>query len=405
MNVAPHRLALALAAGTCLSLAACSDGAVSPQPDPAPDPDPQPEPEPPPPVVLGMHDVSVLYPLPPSLAESALLGPLSAAAKGGALLTEADYATIPTFPVQPAQGLDYLRMRVVSVRFDACFARPEGCEAQIRMVMQPITDDGATLDSALHLFYQLTDQEMTEVAAGLRAIHAPELPAAPLGVHPLLASEGVTGTYGTALQALLLQYTGVENLVRMTFFLRAPPLNEVWFFGAFDRIDGAWTPIELVGGGQTQRVIRTVVTDGWDFDLTPVAPEPEDGSLLLTSAGADAATEDARAAAFASYLRVDNPALHGVDELPCAGCHLSTYLTEQARTRFGLDDSVFSDDLFASATHDLSLTGEAPQEASSLRAFGYFDRRPMVAQRLVNETAAVLDDIEARYPEPAPASR
>ncbi len=35
---------------------------------------------------------------------------------------------------------------------------------------------------------------------------------------------------------------------------------------------------------------------------------------------------------------------------------------------------------------------------SSLRAFGYFDDKPMIANRIVNESAAVVDDLEKRFP-------
>jgi glutathione S-transferase len=54
-------------------------------------------------------------------------------------------------------------------------------------------------------------------------------------------------------------------------------------------------------------------------------------------------------------------------------------------------------DAFTS-THDLTLKGEAATTPSSLRAFGYFGKIPMISQRVVNESAAVVDDLEKRFP-------
>ena len=124
------------------------------------------------------------------------MAPWSEGARGQ-LLPQAIYDQIPGFPVQPSQGLDYNRMRTVALRFDGCSPTPEGaCEAQIRLVMQPITDDGSTLDSALHLFYSPTDEEMAAVVAELRELRAgTDLEPGPLSVHPAIAAEGVIDTH------------------------------------------------------------------------------------------------------------------------------------------------------------------------------------------------------------------
>ena len=140
-------------------------------------------------------------------------------------------------------------------------------------------------------------------------------------MHPVLSEQGLDGEYASELKALLLRHAGEENLTRMTFFLRAPPEQEVWFFGGFDRaVDGTLSAMDIVGlDGGNQRVIRTEVTDGYDYLLTPEALAPEDGSTLFTSAAANAASSAARNEAFASFLRVQNPTIYPVAELPCAG--------------------------------------------------------------------------------------
>lgn len=382
-------------------LTACARDEVT---DPAPNP-PPPDPDPVYWPSLGLNDITVLWPLPASPATPWTLAPNSVGAKGE-LLARTTFDEIPGFPVVPADGLDYDRMRVVGHRIVGCEPKPDGCQAQIRLVMQPIDDDGSARDSALHVFYDIDDDAMAEVVAELRRMRslAPELADSPLDVNTALAMQGFDGPYGQALVSLLLTHAGEENLTRMTFFLRAPPTVEVWFFGGFDRVDGQLEMMDIVGVGQSnQRVIleKTEGPDGitYDFELTPVGIAPENGSALFTTAAADAATEEARAAAFASFLRVENPTIYTPDDLPCAGCHMSAFITADARRRFGLSNADFEGDAFTTDTDiDLSLRGGAETQPSSLRALGYFDREPMLAQRLVNSTADVLKDIETRWP-------
>lgn len=347
---------------------------------------------------LGLNDVSVLVPLPKTIDAPGYLGSAAAGARG-ALLPQQVFDAIPTFPVTPSQGLIYDRMRVLAVRFDGCSGGVGQCEPEIRLVMQPV-NNGKARDSALHLFYRLTQDEMAEVVGQLRALRAlaPEVTTeGPLDVHPALAAQGVEGPYGVALRELLLAHAGEDNLVRVTFFLRAPPTNEVWFFGGFDRDGATLTPIDVVSvGTDPQRVILTKTDTTYAYDLTPLGTTPEDGSVLLGSAAADAADDAARAAAFGSFLRVQSPTTYVPDELPCAGCHLASYVTAEATRRYGLAPSSFEDTYTSS--RDLSMRGGAAANPSSLRAFGWFGDEAMIAQRTINDSAAIADDLEARYP-------
>ena len=360
-----------------------------------------PEPEP---IPLGLNDVSVLFPLPSSHEDPGYLRPSDVGARGE-LLPRDVYDQIPTFPVVPSEGLLYARMRVVSLRFDGGSGGPGNCEPEIRLVMQPIDADGSPRDSALHLFYRLDQASMTQVVDGLRALRAlaPEAPVdAPLDVHPALVAQGVQGAYGTELRNLVLQHVGEQNFIRMTFFLRAPPVNEVWFFGGFEREAGVLRPMDIVavGEGTNQRVILTKTATSYDYDLTPIGMQPEDGRVFYSSAAAEAATPEQREAAMASYLRVENPTIYVPDQLPCAGCHIAAYVTAEASRKHGLDMASYTNERFSS-TRDLSQRGGAANNPSSLRAFGWFGLEPMIAQRTINESAAVVDDLEARYPQRA----
>lgn len=356
---------------------------------------------------LALNDVSVLYPLPTLEAP----GYLAAESTGdrGALLPKAIFDQIPKFPVVPADGLDFKRMRVVSVRFDGCFPAPQnasGCEAQIRLVMQPIGKDGTAKDSALHLFYRLADDELPAVVKDLRHLHdlAKDVPAevlnGPLDVHPGLVGQGMEGPYAVGLNELVLRHAGEDNLTRMTFFLRAPPVNEVWFFGGFHVNGGQLETLDIVGVGKgNQRVIHTPSPGpegGYAFDFLPVEKTPEDTSLLLSS---DAFTKSAPAdvtKALEVFARLDNPHAYGPDQLPCAGCHVSTAITGHAQTKFGHDLTKLAGTF--TSTRDLTLRGGALKQPGSLRAFGWFVKEAMISQRVVNESAAVVDDFEHRFP-------
>jgi hypothetical protein len=357
--------ALSLLVLTSSALAACGDGKAGTGGGGSSTTTPEPEPIP-----LGLNDVSVLFPLPSSHEDPGYLRPADVGARGE-LLPRDVYDQIPTFPVVPSEGLLYARMRVVSLRFDGCSGGPGHCEPEIRLVMQPINADGSPRDSALHLFYRLDQASMTQVVDGLRALRAlaPEAAVdAPLDVHPALVAQGVQGAYGTELRNLVLQHVGEENLVRMTFFLRAPPVNEVWFFGGFEREAGVLRPMDIVavGEGNNQRVILTKTATSYDYDLTPIGIQPEDGRVFYSSAAAEAATPEQREAAMASYLRVENPKTYVPDQLPCAGCHIAGFVTAEASRKHGLDMASYTNELHAQP-HAARWRGEQSLLAARLR--------------------------------------
>ncbi len=345
---------------------------------------------------LYPEDVSVLFPAPSGPADE---GYLLGASEGpaGVLLPRDVFDAIPTFPVKPVDGLVYDRMVVLGVRFDACFPGVDGCEAQVRLVLQPVSPAGLPRDSALHAFYSIPKGDLPAVIAELRRLHtlAPEVKDGTLDVHPALVAQGVTGPYGTALRDLVLRYAGDRNLVRTTFFLRAPPTQEVWFLGGFDRVEGKLQTIDVVGvGKQSQRVIRPETADGYEYQLTPSPKVPEDISVVLSSAAAKSATAEERSAAASALARIENPRAHSVDQLSCAGCHVTSVVRAHLERTHALDVGSLSD-AFPARVKTSSKASETP---SSLRAFGYFGQEPMVSNRTLHETESVLADIEKRFP-------
>ncbi|MBP9112350.1 MAG: hypothetical protein KBF88_06045 [Polyangiaceae bacterium] len=345
---------------------------------------------------LGPNDVSVLYPLP---AAASTPGYLTAKDTGekGMLLPKATYDEIPLFGVKPAEGLDYARMRVLAVRFDGCFPGPNGCEAQVRLVMQPVTDKTKSLDSALHLFYRVPDDQLAVLVSELRKLRelAPERRDDVLAVHPALLAQGVEGAYGAGLRSLVMRFCGDQTFTRMTFFLRAPPVFEKWFFGGFDAKDGVLTQLNIVGIGKSNQMVDRVDTpEGYNYVFTPDPKTPENISPLLVTETAKTAEKSAIDTALTSLARLENPAIHGPDDLACAGCHVTTVVRSFAEKELGASLSKIPD----AYTGSLRGESEAATTRSSLRAFGYFGAKPMIANRVVHETELVVKDLGSRFP-------
>lgn len=347
---------------------------------------------------LGMNDVSILFPLPTG-SSAGHLRPRDGGGRG-TLLPRDVFDKMPTFPATTTDSLNYTRMLVLSARFDMCGGSPVACHPELRLVMQPV-DSGLARDSALHLFYRLTDEDAVEVVRSLRVLRAlaPEATLdGALDVHPALVAQGVDGAYGTALRELILRFAGEQNLVRVTFFLRAPPAIDVWFMGGFEREGGTLRTMNIVGvGAGTQRVIFTPEASGYSYELTPAGITPEDGSALFTAAAAAVAGDTTRRAALASYARVENPLRHGVDALPCGSCHIATFVGSETARTHGIEIAAMVD-AYTSMTRNLTVRGGAEGNPASMRAFGWFGNEPMIARRTVYETAVALDDIEARFP-------
>ena len=58
------------------------------------------------------------------------------------------------------------------------------------------------------------------------------------------------------------------------------------------------------------------------------------------------------------------------------------------------------EEVYRAPSFDLTPLGTQSARFRTLRALGYFVDTPLVAQRAVNETANVLDELERRYPAP-----
>jgi hypothetical protein len=77
----------------------------------------------------------------------------------------------------------------------------------------------------------------------------------------------------------------------------------------------------------------------------------------------------------------------------CVACHLSTPTRLWTEHHLDRDNSAHPD-RFTSEL-DLTLASETQQVPASLRAFGYLHRKVAISQRTVNETARVVETLNA----------
>jgi hypothetical protein len=356
---------------------------------------------------VGVDDVSFLYPLPADVSlRLSLLGASDEGARGELLPAEI-YRALPPLDTLLPNTDSYFLMRVVSVRLDPCFpglgTEEAACQNQVRLVMQPVVPAVSgpgltTLDLAVHLFYALGREElagMLQELTDLRVASGLAPSEGPVGVHPALAREGMKGTFATALRALLLRHAGKDNLTRVTF-MGTEQVGQVWRFGGFDRQDGKLVAMQIPLVDVREETFRNGDLDGVSFDraaTSPPSPAADDVRLLFNPGALATATDEARRAAYQSALRIENPTRHSPESIDCATCHITMAARRFAERAHGLSP----EGVDGRYTHPraLPLAGATVERTDELRAFGYFDARPSISQRAVNETAEVVEHVNA----------
>lgn len=334
---------------------------------------------------FGPADVSVLFPASPDLWRADL------ETKSGSLLPRERFELNARSLTQELEdGVEYEHLRVVAMRFDPCFQRSVGgsCEPQIRLVFQASTDGKTFFDGAVHALYALTPAAFEAALGELdRLVDTPA--DGPLGVHPRLIREGLSGPFGAGLAHLAKTHLGPNTLTRVTFMTRTEAPAGQWQFSGFeilgDRDDGEdHAKLPIAGIGVTmQNVTRNRRAPGSDlvFDYTvhPLFAE-KDGRRGASGLYLDELPFEARREVHAWALRQESPNSHVPDTTDCASCHLANHVGRRL------------EDLSPELGRPTVLRHIAINEPNpdNLRAFGYFDTEPQVAQRTANETAAVL---------------
>lgn len=379
-----------------------------------------------------MNDVSILFPLPSTAdGSSDLLAPSASGARGP-LLPSALYSTVGPItgstPFSPPDGgsfelvAAYADLRVVAMRLDPCFASlaPDphgvGCTAQLRLILQevraPSSGSGApqAFDSALHVFYSLTRQELLDLGRALVALRVANANGAslgPLAPHPIMVSQGLGGAMTQGVEALILQYAGVQNLIHTAQL--SSTLNELgssWTMSAFDVANAGTTVtafaiptlVQDAGAVALQTVSSRVANPGSfsGADFEPATTSADNLTPLDDGMPTALGTSQVQAA-FDSLVRIENPRDDSPNTIDCASCHVVT-LTEDlvAMPLFSLDDTTSAlafvpDGKTVLAADMIPTAGTGAAESIDIHAFSYIGQSPNINQRVVNETAAVVE--------------
>ena len=301
----------------------------------------------------------------------------------------------------PVVRTDLSRLRVVAVRFDLCDrATPAPCaedaDGVFRLVLQPILGPPARVeDVALHAFFAVPRADVPLVVDELRALAVlQDVPRA-----TALRVNTADAAYRQRLAALVARYAKSARLHRLTLFgQQTEHAAVVWTFRGEEKSGAALGPIEIPGIMSTAQEV--LLFGGDSYQVTPLADAPPGFSRVVMVTSFRNSTAAQQRESVSSLVAVDNPLLHTASTVQCATCHLSTTLLTPRSVDAGIDVTSLGD-RFISALFDLTPLG-GQSRSRTLRAFGYFGDAPLVSQRVINETANVLGELEQRFPAPQP---
>lgn len=364
---------------TTLLLAGCSGG--PPPGDAGVTPDPTHR--------LGLNDVTWLFPLEKLDAGT----PFPPAAQ---LLSSVSVARLTT--ALPMARTEVDRLRVVGLRFDRCDRSEPGvpCPATadgiFRVVLQPVlAGSAATEDLALHAFYPVPVGEVPGVVTELRELASLQgrPRESPLQVNQAWTTEP---RYRAKLGALLSRYATSTRLKRLTLFGRLSDRGTVeWVFRGEQLSGTTLAPIVIPGidaGAQ-----EVLLTGADSYRVTPVVDAPAGFASTLERTAFGAADAGTQRAGLESLVTVDDPRSHTADTVQCVSCHVSSTLLPARAATLGLDPAALPGPFMAPA-FDLTPLGDPAIRARTLRALGWLGDQPLVSQRVVNETAYVLLELD-----------
>jgi hypothetical protein len=343
--------------------------------------------------LLGLNDVTFLL-------------PLEALDAGSPFPPPEEVVPFSSFDrltnLMPLVRTDLGRLRIVGVRFDLCDrAGPVPCaedaDGVFRLVLQPVFGVPPRVeDVALHAFFSVPRAEVPGVVDELRALAA--LLNVPRGA-ALQVNEG-DATYRQQLGALVGRYAKSARLHRLTLAgQESERASIVWIFRGEERSGAGFAPIQIPTVNEAQQEV--VLFGGDSYLVTPLADVPVGFYRSVLETGFRNSTPAQQLESVKSLAAADNPLLNTSNTEQCATCHLSTTLLSPRAADAGVDVSTLPE-LYRSTLFDQAPLGSQNTRFRTVRALGYFADTPLVSQRVINETANVLGELEQRYPAAAP---
>lgn len=353
---------------------------------------------------VEMNDVAFLMPLPTNIDEAANLIGLETKGQHGDVMPVWLWDKMPTLRTGMLRQEVKKELRLVGVRLDPCFregqnAEASECQPQIRLVMQPVFFDDekrfvSTRDTAVHLFYKITADELSEFIANVQKLSHDMRDAfrdKPVDVFPLIEKNGYTSEIYRSFQALLLQHIGEFKLSRTTFMTVAG-LDVQWTFGGFDVLSERVKSDIVIPG--TMGRIRQTITSDTSFPVPMFSNIVSAGKSVdnLTMFGAGASLlkqpSETQAAAIFALHRVENPQFHNPGTMDCISCHIATMARAWSIEK-GLPSAAASQHSYK-ALNNVFNASQANPRTSVLRAFGYFHNQTAISLRTLHEVDSTL---------------
>jgi hypothetical protein len=353
-----------------------------------------------------MNDVTILTPLPVTNATPVLLRGTDPADDGTPFFPRVLFdrlvndTGLSSSPILNAETYD--RIHLIAVRFDLCDRHlPGACpvaeDGRLRLVFQPLHADGTADDVGFHAFYAIRNDELAGAVAALRALAKAAPPqTGALRVSPALSAAN-PNVYATKLRAFVKRYGGEARLVRLTMNAQPQTIGQIrWALRGLEKKGEAFVDMAIAGGTATLESV--IGNGGGGLSVIPVTDTPPGLEVAISNSQWLAADATKKRDSLATLAAVDNPLTHTAETVACVGCHVSAFFTTTRAASLGVDPLTVPGRY--TAEFDLSTAGGAVTTDSAIRALGYFGSRTLISQRVVNETAQTLTEIEHRYPAP-----
>ena len=359
---------------------------------------------------LEMNDVTILAPLPSSSATPVLLLGTDLADDGTSLVPLALFDRLVKARAlgggEPAQAIlrpeARGRLHLVAVRFDLCDRQlpgecPEAEDARLRLVFQPLFTDGLAQDAGFHAFYAIRNDEIDGAVAALRDLAATVAPQpGALRVSPALSAAN-PGPYAKKLRAFVKRYGGETRMVRLTVNAQPEIFSQVrWELRGVEKKGDAFVDIQIAGSTAISESVFFGGSPG--YDVKPATDTPPGLAGAIAQNRFDTADAATKRDYLAALVAVENPMTNTAETVACVACHVTTVVMA-GRVQTSFIDPLTLPGRYTSK-FDLSTAGGKSAESTAIRALGYIARLPMISQRVVNDTAQTLTEIEQRYPAP-----
>jgi hypothetical protein len=297
----------------------------------------------------------------------------------------------------------YPNLHLIAVRFDLCDrhrpgACPEAEDARLRLVFQPLAAGPLARDIGFHAFYTIGNDEIPDAVTALRELAriAPPQSGA-LRVSPALSAANPE-PYATRVRAFVKRYGGEARLVRLTVNMQPETAAAIrWTLRGVEKAGDAFIDIPIVGTTETAQGVTLSGSPG--YSIVPMTDTPMGLVGAIASLMFDAADVAKKREYLSALAAAENPLSHTAETVPCVACHVSTVVMS-ARAASTAIDPIGLPGRYTSK-FDLSVAGGKSRETDrTIRALGYLAQTPMISQRVVNDTAQTLTEIEARFPAP-----